>query len=387
MKKIFGQALSFLVIASTFISSVPVKANPDINANLSNYVSEIHNYSTTWSDSSYAAYNDLTSNYHPNDSLEGNADSLKSVAETYRSIAESGSKAIYYTDAEKNLEFGTSSVSTYDLGDLNSLNNLNSFKDFVDPVTGIYQYPITPDDPEWKNLDSIYAKKAVTQIPQEIVENMETEALVETVLNYPIFPMAALFNDPTQALAGYMDFNGFLELFSREDAGKILLEKYEQINTYESAFDYDKRTRMLNIELLLGNEEIWGKLDSDNLNTLSEVAVEKYLDKMDFEEGYSAGTVSSFYKTLEMTEIQKSELLSLEPLDIVNEIIDESALTSLYLDDNISLNNKSKSIDSNAGITSYSAPYYAYVYTPRGTSVQVIANRAPLTGQERVPFI
>ncbi|MBR3581177.1 MAG: hypothetical protein IKN95_09315, partial [Lachnospiraceae bacterium] len=44
-----------------------------------------------------------------------------------------------------------------------------------------YQYPIVPETEEWKNLGSLTAMINATHIDYDILKNMSTPALVETV--------------------------------------------------------------------------------------------------------------------------------------------------------------------------------------------------------------
>ena len=49
-----------------------------------------------------------------------------------------------------------------------------------------YEYPITLDMPEWASLTSLQEKLEVCQIPEDILPQLTTPALIETVLDYPL---------------------------------------------------------------------------------------------------------------------------------------------------------------------------------------------------------
>ena len=49
-----------------------------------------------------------------------------------------------------------------------------------------YEYPIQPGTDEWKKFTTVAQMVEVCQIPEKKLKNMTTEALVETVLNYPL---------------------------------------------------------------------------------------------------------------------------------------------------------------------------------------------------------
>lgn len=143
-------------------------------------------------------------------------------------------------------------------------------------ITKPYKFPITPEDrEEWKKLTSISSKKETCQIPQNIVENMTTKALIETVLAYPIFPVEQAFTEPAYALDGYLDFNGFIELFTRNDAATILFKMFIDENYSEdiSSPDYFKNLR---IKMLLARSEIWSKLNEQDLKRLRQTNINLY---------------------------------------------------------------------------------------------------------------
>ena len=143
-------------------------------------------------------------------------------------------------------------------------------------ITNPYKFPITPENrEEWKKLTSIFSKKDACQIPQNIVESMTTEALIETVLAYPIFPVEQAFTEPAYALDGYLDFNGFIELFSRNDAATILFKMYidENYSKDISSPDYLRNSR---IKMLLARPEIWSKLNVQDLKRLRQTNINLY---------------------------------------------------------------------------------------------------------------
>ncbi len=49
-----------------------------------------------------------------------------------------------------------------------------------------YDYPIKKGTPEWFELTTIHKKIEACQIPTDILERLSTEALIETVKNYPL---------------------------------------------------------------------------------------------------------------------------------------------------------------------------------------------------------
>ena len=70
------------------------------------------------------------------------------------------------------------------------------------------------------------------QIPQEILENMTTDALVECVVNYPYFPDMDAFSTQELGYKAVRDgFNGLRELESRPDGMSCLSADFENQKT------------------------------------------------------------------------------------------------------------------------------------------------------------
>lgn len=91
-----------------------------------------------------------------------------------------------------------------------------------------YEYPIQPGTDEWFAIESHADKVEMLQIPQEVLENMTTRALVESVVNYPYFPDMDAFSTPEQGYRAVRDgFNGLQELEARPDGIACLSEYFE----------------------------------------------------------------------------------------------------------------------------------------------------------------
>ncbi len=120
-----------------------------------------------------------------------------------------------------------------------------------------YDYPAKPGSPEWKSLTSHAEMVEACQIPAEVLKNMTTASLVETVSNYPlIYDMYAYNNIQLGFTAVSRQFNGVLELYAREDAGKKLMEKYTSMTNEAPGSEY----KLAFIEMLLSQPEIMADL-------------------------------------------------------------------------------------------------------------------------------
>lgn len=98
-------------------------------------------------------------------------------------------------------------------------------------INNPYNFPIKPGMQEWKELKTHDDMLAVLQIPENILNNMTAEALVETCLNYPLFLDIWAFHSYQQGIdKAISNFNGFQKLLLRKDVGNELLKRYQKIN-------------------------------------------------------------------------------------------------------------------------------------------------------------
>lgn len=94
-----------------------------------------------------------------------------------------------------------------------------------------YNYPVKPGMAEWKVFTSLSEKIEACQIPEDILKNMSTKGLVETVLKYPLLLNFRAFTDLQYGfdqISSY--FNGLKELYNRKDAGTELLARYSNMD-------------------------------------------------------------------------------------------------------------------------------------------------------------
>ena len=111
--------------------------------------------------------------------------------------------------------------------------SLNTGKSLQSPhpsaVVDVYDFPVKPGMEEWKAFASHEEMLKACQIPEPLLRKMSTAALVETVLNYPLYWTTIISNSAgTQQGFSVLvsQFNGIQELLKRKDAGSELLLKY-----------------------------------------------------------------------------------------------------------------------------------------------------------------
>lgn len=134
-------------------------------------------------------------------------------------------------------------------------------------ISESYQYPIIPGTSEWSELNTLEERVAACKIPDNILYNLTTEALVESVINYPLIVYMFAY-DTTQM--GYEKvksyFTGLQELAIRDDA----VEKLQQYLGQQGISVLNKRVA----ETILDN--LTGSQNQDILSTFALMAETHY---------------------------------------------------------------------------------------------------------------
>lgn len=142
-----------------------------------------------------------------------------------------------------------------------------------------YQFQIKPGSPEWNGFTSKQEKLDVCQIPEQKLKGMTTEALLSTVLAYPLITDYFAFDTPDLACNVMSnDFNGFNELFSRSDVTQALLNRYRdaRVLTKEEALDAAPETYLISttVEYLIACSTIKnGVMSAEDSETLSALLI------------------------------------------------------------------------------------------------------------------
>lgn len=81
-----------------------------------------------------------------------------------------------------------------------------------------YTYPVVPGTDAWAELQTRVDMAEACMIPEELLSEMTTSALLETVLNYPLLADIMAFNSAEQGVERVASsFNGLQELLLRSD--------------------------------------------------------------------------------------------------------------------------------------------------------------------------
>lgn len=87
-----------------------------------------------------------------------------------------------------------------------------------------FVYPIKPGEDKWEKMISTEERIASLQIPENILNKIYTERLLNICLDYPYILDVLFYNDYQEGINALRDdFNGFNELLNRKDLGKIIL--------------------------------------------------------------------------------------------------------------------------------------------------------------------
>ncbi len=126
---------------------------------------------------------------------------------------------------------------------------------------GNWDYPIKLGTPEWRKLKTDKEKYKACQIPDETLKSLTTGRLVELCIEYPLFHRVLLYDNLKE---GYdhlkANFNGFRELFFRENLDIEMLKIYKGLPVNEDIPLYTEKkkreivARAWRIELIMSSE-------------------------------------------------------------------------------------------------------------------------------------
>lgn len=138
-----------------------------------------------------------------------------------------------------------------------------------------YSFPVKPGSDEWKKKVLTVPPWELCQIPNEVLTNLTTLALVRTCLAYPMRGDIALFDNPTNGLSSVLEkFNGLKELYTRYDAVQPLLDAYLEFKPKHVEVPYEVAQRLNQEGFLAGYIDL----------TYSTAIVDSIIPRMTFEQ-------------------------------------------------------------------------------------------------------
>lgn len=112
------------------------------------------------------------------------------------------------------------------------------------PVTEPYQFPVQPGTPEWAELAEAGLARNACRMPVGLAEQMTSEALLETALDYPYVTDMLAFSDPAQGFWSNASYNDALtELVTRPDAAAVVERAFSQIPPLTEITDTETMVR------------------------------------------------------------------------------------------------------------------------------------------------
>jgi hypothetical protein len=158
-----------------------------------------------------------------------------------------------------------------------------------------YNFPYQPKSESWKTLKSVDEFYLKSQIPLKVLNDLTTEALAVSCLNYP---MLGIINAHNSQQAGFEflkeKFYGFDSLLNRKDVINVLLNLYKKANPIDFRKDWsmhDQVSYMSSLqclEILLAQDKILEKMNKNQVKQLFEESLIKYDAKKSQLEIYSS---------------------------------------------------------------------------------------------------
>lgn len=141
-----------------------------------------------------------------------------------------------------------------------------------------YKYSITPDSQDWAKHKS-YELVQLTDIPENIVKDMDTPTLVSTVMDYPFLGDIYAFDNAGIGIQVISErFSGLRELLRRSDAGDGLYKEYvtmkQEVTGIKNAKSLNFETIMKHriIGTLLSQPVIFNQLDKVQVDSIIETS-------------------------------------------------------------------------------------------------------------------
>jgi len=157
---------------------------------------------------------------------------------------------------------------------------------FSDSLLYLYEYPIKPGTSEWGKY-SHTEHLEMLQIPDTVLNNISTEGLLRTCLEYPFISNIHAYDNYQLGMEYVIsNFNGLKELLSRTDAGYLLVKEYVGLNPKDLRPDWSSKKRgefkiyFIYLEMLLSQDKILSMLTPRERLELLESCLSKYSIKV-----------------------------------------------------------------------------------------------------------
>lgn len=151
---------------------------------------------------------------------------------------------------------------------------------------GHYEYPIKPGTTEWEELGTFSRRIAACRIPEETLDAMTTDALVDAVLDFPFLMNLMVYNSASEGFDCLLSqCDALKELLTREDGADKLAEEYASLTTTLGSKSVIERKDTMSrealypnlLEVILGQPEVYNEMTENN-QYATEIAAKEFND-------------------------------------------------------------------------------------------------------------
>lgn len=165
-------------------------------------------------------------------------------------------------------------------------------------------YPVTEDDEQWMEYQTHEEMIAACNMPDELVSEVETEKLVELMLEYPLLGDLLLYDNTGDGLEILSHESNILaELLKREDGGERLLDVYCDFEIKETSIPeeilYDIISGEVSLEECIEDEQIENKIEQDKENLVQSIFLEAALVREEIVEKLTEEEINQLADTAE----------------------------------------------------------------------------------------
>ena len=140
---------------------------------------------------------------------------------------------------------------------------------------GSYNYPCLPGMPSWKELNSGEEMNVACHVPDDVLNNQTTQAVIQAMWEHPKFkdPIGFSSNSSIQKSLNnvLLDWNIYLELTKRSDAASCLVERYNRMQPTKVSHTFYNNS----LQLLLSQTIFLEQLSADEKLLLAKEMVER----------------------------------------------------------------------------------------------------------------
>jgi hypothetical protein len=196
---------------------------------------------------------------------------------------------------------------------------------------GSYSYLVYPGTAEWDNIRTEEAKLMVSQVPEEQLSNMSTQAVIQAIWEYPLLPEIFRNNQYFQNFnTHFLENNAYRKLSGRSDAVISLLERIERVPFQSMEWMYSE-VRV--IELCLARSLFLNQLSQENREHLLELILSKEYGLWSLTKGYGMGFLTEENPGTVISCILLGKILLAAGYEPVVEAVAQSANWQDFLDE------------------------------------------------------